>query len=421
MRTVSVALAILMLAAGPAVAEDKTYFVDENSGFKWLEVKKSDGTTSMELMDQELPKDRMIRLYPKMFSRHDLSLAALQALRAEDEIDIVKQDVEVLKAPAAEAFLRDLLQGCLARVKEEIPKVPVEFRIAVKRNRAPEDTGLLLEARKSGIILVDPGLFTKAPDPQHLLFFIGHEYAHVIMQHSIDPIGDLGQSVSDSAGGGFLGTIGGGLISGLKTVGGAVSTVVGDEEGFDRRLQNTAKRFQEDQADMLGADIVRGCGYGGDAVTAALGSVIAWEKDTPTLMSARRAAERADQKIQVAEKSGEGSDASSTDKKESGNAFLSFFSSGAGDTADSGGDGQSGGLFGAMTGSVEALKEETKHEHRSGSSRIQFMNNYFAAHYKKKASLFGGGKKATPKAEAALYQKFINDPETKALLKAHAE
>ena len=417
MRAAGVALAVLMLAAGPAAAEDNKIFVDENSGFKWLEVKNKDGTTSMELMDQELPEDRMIRLYREMFSRHDLSPAALQAHRAEDEIDIVKQDVEVLKAPAAEAFLRDLLEGCLARVKEDIPKVPVEFRIAVKRNRLPEDTSLLLEARKSGIILVDPGLFTKAPDPQHLLFFIGHEYAHVIMQHSIDPIEDLAQNVSDSAGGGFLGTIGGGLISGLKTVGGAVSKAVGDEEGFDRRLQNAAKRFQEDQADMLGADIVRGCGYGADAVTTALGSVIAWESDRPTLMSARRTAERADQKIQVAEKSGSGSTAGSAGKKESGNAFLSFFSGG---TKDSGSDGESGGIVGAMTGSVDALKEETKHEHRSGSSRVQFMNNYFAAHYKKKASLFGS-KKATPKAEAALYQKFINDPGTKALLKAHAE
>ena len=53
MRTVGVALAILMLAAVPAAAEDKNYFIDENSGFKWLEVKNKDGTTSMELMDQE--------------------------------------------------------------------------------------------------------------------------------------------------------------------------------------------------------------------------------------------------------------------------------------------------------------------------------------------------------------------------------
>lgn len=420
MRTVGVALAILMLAAVPAAAEDKNYFIDENSGFKWLEVKNKDGKTSMELMDQELPEDRMIRIYPEMFSRHDLSPAALQAHRAEDEIDIAKQSIVVLKAPVAEAFLSNLLQGCLARVKEDIPKVPVEFRIAHKRDRLPTDTSLLLEARKSGIILVDPRLFSKTKDPRHLLFFISHEYAHVIMQHSIDPIGDVARSAadSDSSDGGMLGSIGGGLLSGFKTVGGAVSRAMGDEVGFDRRLENVAKRFQEDQADMLGADIVRGCGYGGASVTSALGTVSAWESDGPTVQSARLAAEGANQKIQLAEKSGGGTNASSDGQKESGNAFFGFLTAGSSETGDGA---KSGGLFSSMTDGVEGLKEETKHEHRSGSSRTQFMNNYFAAYYKKKPSLFGGKKNSAPKTEAALYEKFIKAPETRALLKAHGE
>jgi len=404
MRAVLLASALLIGSAVSTLPEEKNIWVDPNTGDRWVKVLKN-GKESMELLDQELPEDRMIRVYASKFAHVSLDPEALRNLRSADELDAVKSGNVLLNFPAAENFLGKLLGACLDRLKEPLPRVAVDFRIA-HRPRDKGD-GLVLEARKSGLILVDPKLFQRVKDPQHILFLIAHEYGHVVMQHDADPIADIQKRIAklDS---GFLSSAGSALFSGLKKASSALSVGLGEGD----RMKNAALRFQEDQADMLGADIVRGCGYGANDVLGALDTVAAWETSGKSFMAVRRSMENADQKIAKSQKKEEAA--------EGAGAFVSFFSGGGSDKAPEG-EQNTFGFGGAMKDSVLAVKEETEHTHRSGQARGQFMSNYFATHYMRGAAKFGARKDSGPVADARLHAEFMSSAEVRKMLAAYGE
>ncbi|WP_420404396.1 M48 family metalloprotease [Nisaea sp.] len=410
MRGAILACAILIGTAASALSAEQETWTDENTGDKWVKVEKN-GTESWELLDQELPEDRMIRGYREMFSHVTLDAAALRRMRAADEIDALKSGNVMIDAPGAERFLGKLLGACLDRLKDDLPRVAVDFKIA---HRPKDESGaLVLEARRSGLILVDPRLFARVKDPGHILFFIAHEYAHVVMQHNEDPIKDVEQRIAKADNGGFLSSVGTNLFSGLKKASAALS--IGMEGD---RMKNAAIRFQEDQADMLGADILRSCGYGAKDVSGALDTVSAWETKGMSFMAVRRSMENADQRIAASQKAEEQNAETS---KEGGASFSGFFSGFGGSGNDQEADQNSYGFGGAMKDSVLSLKEETEHTHRSGQARGQFMANYFAVHYKRGAAKFGVKKSKGPKADAKLYRTFMASAEAKRLLKTYGD
>ncbi|UUX50768.1 hypothetical protein NUH88_03490 [Nisaea acidiphila] len=413
MRAALLACAILFGMAGAALSKEGEIWVDENTGDRWVKVLKN-GEEDWELLDQELPDDRLIRVYKTKFSHVNLDPSVLVGMRTEDEIDAVKNGNVFLDKPAAVRFLDSLLNSCLDRLEADLPRVPVNIRIAHRPR--DEGDGLVLEARKSGLILVDPRLFVRIKEPQHILFFIAHEYAHVVMQHDADPIKDVQEQIQKVDNGGFLSTVGSNLFSGLNSVNKALSIGM---DGGDR-MKNAALRFQEDQADMLGADIMRGCGYGANDVTGALKSVSAWETKGMSFMAVRRSMENADQRIAKSEKAEE---TNAETASESATSFVSFFTGGGSDDKKDG-DKESYGFGGAMKDSVVALEEETRHTHRSGAARGQFMVNYFSVHYKRAAASSGAKakfgakpKKKGPDADAKLYRKFMASAEAKKTLK----
>ncbi|WP_193179470.1 M48 family metalloprotease [Nisaea sediminum] len=410
MRGAILACAILIGTAASALSAEKEIWTDENTGDRWVKVEKN-GKESWELLDQELPEDRLIRVYGEMFSHVNLDPAALKKMRAADEIDALKSGNVIIPAPATERFLGKLLGACLERLEADLPRVAVTFKIA---HRPKDKSGaLVLEARKSGLILIDPRLFARVKDPEHILFFIAHEYAHVVMQHNEDPIKDVEQRIAKVDNGGFLSSVGSNLFSGLKNASAVLS--IGMEGD---RMKNAALRFQEDQADMLGADILRSCGYGAKDVTGALDTVSAWETKGISFMAVRRSMENADQRIAASQTADEQNAETS---KEGGASFASFFSGlGGSDSKQESGQ-ESYGFGGAMKDSVLSIKEETEHTHRSGQARGQFMANYFAVHYKRGAAKFGVKQGKGPKADAELYRNFMASVEAKTLLKTYAK
>lgn len=402
------AAGLLMTAVSPIAAseteEEPNYYIDENTGFKWIEVETDDGKKTWEVMDQELPEKRMVLAYEKMFRDVNLAPGHLASMRTADELKILKEDgIKIMNAPNSERLMRELFYSCLDRAKLSVPKVQVEFKLAryLKEDGRPP----IFKAFPSGLILIGPKALKKIDDPGVLLYFMAHEYGHIVMQHPEDPVQALeGQITQTEASGGFLSTIGSTMFSGIRSVGNAVSAAAGDGTGFDKRLQNSAKRFQEDQADMYGADILLGCGYRTNHISKAFKTFGGWAAEGVSFLTARANMEDANDRIEISQKDGDEvkKDPDVATRVEGGSGFLSFFSPGGQKKDPDDDTAGRAGFGGAMFDSVEAMKEETEYEHRAVDARNAFIKNYFKAHYRERPK----GSKSARTSDKKIYDAF---------------
>ncbi len=300
--------------------------------------------------------------------------APVNSLRGEDGYESSEDDGEAAKPSDAPEPLRvpdgltalRMAEDSVAHVPElagyinrigarvlsgaPITGAPVTFYVT-----ANEDFGAA-KAFPDGAVGIPVGLLRAVDSEDELAFVLGHEAAHVLLgHHDLDWIKSFnGRLVSAAEIALALGVTAG------EKLGRTDLTQEADKVAFlaqafwfvsDKGLFPSFTREQEDEADLLGLDLMVRAGYNPDGAFSALNQLEAWEKavaDRPSPQAQKRAAlER---------------EASDSIQK--------------GDVA-----GAVGGLFESLALAGKDLVDEVSVTHRSATERYESLLDYFLREY----------------------------------------
>jgi len=231
-----------------------------------------------------------------------------------------------------------------------ITGAPVRFYVT-----ANEDFGAA-KAFPDGAVGIPVGLLRAVDSEDELAFVLGHEAAHVLLgHHDLDWIKSFnGKLVSAAEIGLAMGVAAGQKLGRSDLAQGAdKAALIAQAFWFvsDKGLFPSFTREQEDEADLLGFDLMIRAGYNPDGAFSALNQLEAWEKavaDRPSPLALRRATLESE----------------ANDSMQKGDVAAAV-----------------GGLFESLALAGKSVVDEVSTTHRSATERYESLLDYFLREY----------------------------------------